>query len=398
MWIKRDFQSVFEKLHPLPAVLLRGMRQTGKSSLLQKLSGVNVPVARLDHLDLRSLAQENPALFFAQYPPPILIDEAQYAPNLFPEIKLMIDKLRENRLKGDPKKISTLFFMTGSEQTEIKKKVMESLGGRLSEYTLHPLSIHELVSHNPNYNLQDVFLTGGWPELHIDPALRPDEFLNQLIDSFIGKDIARKQGVEKIDSFMKALKLIAARTANLLNTSEIAGVSGVRSPIMHDWISLLEENFVLTQLPSFSTNLSKRVVKSKKIFMNDVGLATRLQGWRAREPLLLSPTLGQNFETLVFTEILRTKDHFQKRWNIYFWRTKQMEEIDFLIEDERGKIIAIEAKVTGTSFKPKEFIKHFGEKTPIYMATLEGKTLKRSENCTEVPVRKLAELLLSELA
>ncbi|MBI2606179.1 MAG: ATP-binding protein [Deltaproteobacteria bacterium] len=374
------------------------MRQAGKSSLLLRLSGTKYRVAKLDDLDLRTLAQDNPALFFEQYPAPVIVDEAQYAPNLFPEIKLRIDRLREARLHGSKENLSSLFLMTGSEQTEIKLKIRESLGGRLSEYTLHPFSIHELLTHDPHLNLNSLFLRGGWPELHVDPGLRPDEFLNQLIDTFIGKDVARKQGVEKMQSFMKALKLLAARTGQLLNVSEIAAQAGVKSPIMHDWISLLEENFILTQLPSYSANLSKRVVKSKKILMNDLGLATRLQGWRELEPLLLSPSLGQNFETLVYTEILRTRDHFNKRWNLHYWRTKQTEEVDFLIEDERGKIVAIEAKVTGADFNPREYLKYFGAKNPIYVVTLAGREIRRSATCTEIPIRNLARLLLDELA
>jgi len=397
MWFKRDFEDIFPKTHSLPAVLVKGMRQTGKSSLLQKIGGGKYKVAKLDQLDLRMLAQENPALFFEHFQAPVIIDEAQYAPNLFPQIKFLIDGLREKRLAGENNSLSALFMMTGSEQTEIKEKIQESLGGRLSEYTLHPFSIHELLKHDPNLNLHSLFLKGGWPELHIDPDLRPDEFLNQLIDTFIGKDIARKQGVEKIQSFMKALKLIAARTGNLLNVSEIAAQAGVRSPITQDWINLLEENHVLTQLPSFVTNLSKRVVKSKKIFVNDVGLCTRLQGWRDLEPLLLSPTLGQNFETLVFTEILRTKDHFNQRWNIYYWRTKQGEEIDFIVENEQGKRVAIEAKVTGSTIHPAEYLKHVSDQDPIYVVTLSGTELKRSSHCVEIPIRNLAQLLLEKL-
>lgn len=396
MWIKRDFQDTFASLSPLPAVLLRGMRQTGKSSVLQQLGGDRYRVARLDDLDHRNLAQESPALFFKQFAPPVIIDEAQYAPNLFPQIKLMIDEWRTLRIRQQVPDFKASFLMTGSEQTEIKEKIQESLGGRLSEYTLHPLSVHELERHHPNFDLLGSFLKGGWPELYVDPTLKPDEFLNQLIDTFIGKDIARKQGVEKMLSFMKALKLLAARSGNLLNVSEVAAQSGVKSPITQDWINLLEENFVLTQLPSFSNNLSKRVVKSRKVFINDVGLASRLQGWRELDPLIVSPQFGSLFETLVFTEILRTRDHFQKRWNLYYWRTKQTEELDFIVEDETGKRIALDAKVTGQNIQAPEFQKHV-QMGMLYVVTLSDQELRLGPNCLQIPIKNLASLLLSEL-
>ncbi len=351
---------------------------------------------RLDDLDLRELAQSSPRLFFKQYPPPVIIDEAQYAPHLFPEIKLLIDGWREERIKRKRPSFAASILMTGSEQTEIKEKIQESLGGRLSEYTLHPLSIHEMIAHDSDFNLREFFLKGGWPELYVNPTLRPDQFLNQLIDTFIGKDIARKQGVEKIISFMKALKLLAARTGQLLNVSEIAAQAGVKSPVTQDWINLLEENYVVTQLPSFSTNLSKRVVKANKIFINDVGLASRLQGWRELEPLLFGPQLGGLFETLVFSEILKTKDHFHRRWNLYYWRTKQKEEIDFLIEDEQGKVIALDAKVAGEPVTPKEYLTH-GPSKHVYVVSMKGKPMKKSATCTEIPLETLAKFLLSEL-
>jgi predicted AAA+ superfamily ATPase len=397
MWIKRDFEETFHQTQTLPAVLIKGMRQCGKSSFLKRILSPHTQIAYLDHLELRQLAEENPALFFKQFPPPILIDEVQYAPNLFPQIKLIIDEAREARLADGGKKIPIQFLMTGSEQTEIRQKINESLGGRISEYILHPLSVHELKHHDARFDIRTVFLKGGWPELHIDHDLHPQDFLNQLIDSFIGKDIARKQGVEKIQSFMKALRLLAARSGQLLNVSEIAAQVSVKSPALHDWINLLEENYVLTQLPSFVGNLSKRVVKSKKIFINDLGLTTRLQGWLELEPLFLSPMMGHCFETLVYTEILRTKDHFNKRWNIFYWRTKHGEEIDFIVEDERGKRMAIEAKVTGTDVNPAEYLKHVDADHPIYVVTLAGVPTKKSSRCIEVPITELAEMLLSVL-
>lgn len=159
---------------------------------------------------------------------------------------------------------------------------------------------------------------------------------------------------------------------------------------------MLEENFVLTQLPSFSNNLSKRVVKSRKVFINDVGLASRLQGWRELDPLIVSPQFGSLFETLVFTEILRTRDHFQKRWNLYYWRTKQTEELDFIVEDETGKRIALDAKVTGQNIQAPEFQKHVQMGT-LYVVTLSDHELRLGPNCLQITIKNLASLLLSEL-
>ena len=183
------------------------------------------------------------------------------------------------------------------------------------------------------------------------PLLDPVRYLDDHVRTFIEKDIAATAGIAKLREFRTFLGLLAARSGQLLNASEIGQQAGVKESTVQEWISLLAQNGVVAFVQPYASNLNKRLVTTPKVFFVDVGVVTRLQGWRSLEPLLVSPQMGPLFETAVFAELVRCRDHRLLGIEIFLWRTRDGEELDFLVRLEtchRGPLwIPIEAKLGG---------------------------------------------------
>ncbi len=341
MYIKRDFLHTLLKTTSLEAVLLWGARQVGKTTLLDQLNPKSSLF--LDDLGLRQAAEVDPALVVSNLLTPCLIDEAQYAPNLFPELKLRIDKLRRENLKTT-KKRPTLYYLTGSNKSLLDEKVKESLAGRCSLYTLHGLSYKEIIAHEPETSIKSILFRGGFPDLYTQKNISVSKYLNDYILSFIEKDIARTAGIQKINEFQTVLRLLAARTGQFLNVNEIANSAGVEQKTVQSWIDLLQKNLIIELVQPFSSNLSKRITKMKKLYFFDVGLCGRLQGHHDETSIWNSPQIGSLFETMVFSEIIKTRDNLIKDWNVFTWRTKDQNEIDFIIQDG-NRFLFIESKL-----------------------------------------------------
>ncbi len=346
MWIQRDLFQFLQK-HTgttLPVKVLRGPRQVGKTSLLNHLGTHKLVL--FDDLSIRNFAQENPALFFEEFTGPLILDEATLAPQIFPELKRRIDIERMRRQK-EAVPLSSDIWITGSNQTLLQKEVRESLAGRANYFLLNTLSIHEWEnSFSQPVSLRTMFMRGGWPELHASPELNPVQYLNDFIATFIEKDIVAAAGIEKRAAFSKTLQLAAARVAQLLNYSDIAKNVGVDTTTVQAWIALLEQNGIIRIVQPYYTNLNQRLIKTPKIYLEDTGLAVRLQGWSEFEPVLLSPYFGNLLENLVLAEITRFFINRGVLPQVYFVRSKEQVEIDFLIELPNQQFIAIEVKTT----------------------------------------------------
>jgi uncharacterized protein len=401
MWIRRDLERAWAEPSGMPVLILKGMRQCGKSSLLQHLGGPSRRHVTLDDLRARQTANADPALFFLQHPDPVTIDEVQYAPPLFPEIKLRVDAARAAALTSETASGPPSFWLTGSNQILMSAHVRESLAGRAAQHTLHTLSVSELTRGLEGFLLPQAFIRGGWPELYTNAAVAPTRYLNDYVNTFLEKDVALSAGIEKLQSFGKALGLMAARTACPFNATELAAYCGVKSVTIQDWASVLERNFVLAMLRGFHSNLNNRLLKMPKLYFMDAGLAARLQGWSDPEPLLNSPQAGLLFETLVFAEIVKTRDHHSRDWELYYWRTKEGDEIDFLVLDRRGRCVALEAKLGIQSVEPVGLSLRRRPGLPdlrqIGVVTAGGKIQPLSPESIQVPLAKLADHLLESL-
>ena len=395
MFVNRDFFDTIRQKSKLEAVLLWGPRQVGKTTLLDQLP-LNSRVF-LDDLSLRTKAQNDPAFFLEDLKFPCLIDEVQYAPNLFPQMKFIIDQNRRDNIQSK-KNTNTLFYLTGSNKTLLDKNIKESLAGRCHLFHLHGFSVREIVNHSLESQIKKIILKGGFPELYIRENLSPKMYFNDYINSFIEKDIAYSSGIDKIEEFHTVLKLLSARTGHFLNISDISKIAGVDQKTIKSWINILKKNAVVDLVPTYATNLSKRVVKMKKFFFYDTGLCARLQGHENEELLWNSVQIGALFETLAFSEIVKTKDNFLKDWEIFTWRTKEKNEIDFIIKS-KNKFLFAEVKLGIHSAQPflldsevQKIISH--ENHQKIVITSSGKIENISRDTQKVPIQKIGDFLL----
>lgn len=390
MWIKRDItNSIVQNTDAIQVI--RGPRQCGKSSLLLRLDSDFKEIS-LDDPSLRVLAQSDPELFLRQFnSEKLFIDEAQYAPALFPSLKR-----RADLYKRDPKnRPQTILRITGSNQILMDKTVKESLAGRASFFDMNTLSISEILAAR-KLNIQNILYTGGWPELHARQSQDPKKFLDDYINSYIEKDIVLAAGIQKSREFLKFVKLLAGRVGELLDFSSLANDTGVDGTTIKDWVSILERMHIIALVMPFSSNLSSRLVKSPKVYFIDTGLACRLQGWSSAAPIMTSPQQGHLFENLVFSEIYKLNINKQLGLQIYHWRSRDGEEIDFLIQQEPNKFLFVEAKVSSTKtidpLRLAEVKKVFQKNSPkLIVCHQEGEHILDNN----VPIAFLSSYLLS---
>jgi predicted AAA+ superfamily ATPase len=391
MWIPRDIFQIIQNNHD-PIQVIRGPRQCGKSTLILNLDSEFKELS-LDDPNLRDLAQNDPELFLKQFDSQkLFIDEAQYAPALFPSLKRKVDLYK--RKAGNA--TQTILRLSGSNQILMDRNVKESLAGRASFYDMNTLSVAEILNAK-NISIQEIIFKGGWPELHAYENRDTKKYLNDYINSYIEKDIILSAGIQKSREFLKFIKLLAGRIGNILDLSNLGNEAGVDSNTIKDWISILEKMNIIYLVMPFSSNLSNRLIKSPKVYFLDTGLACRLQGWSIAEPILTSPQQGSLFENLVFAEIYKTNINFQLGWEIYHWRSRDGEEIDFLIHTEPSKFIFIEAKVSPIHPKKiedfREVKKIFPTNTPqIIVCHQEGENILNNL----VPIAKLKEFLKTD--
>lgn len=400
MYITRDIGSRLKKERGSFVQILIGPRQCGKSTEFAYLGEGQLEEVTFDDMQLRLLADRDPALFLEQHPPPLLIDEAQYAPNIFPEIKRIVDQIKkENLLDLATHEITVLFRLTCSNYIWMDKYVKESLVGRASYFYMNTLSVHEIRNAYPDIKINQIMFLGGWPELYSNPHLNPIQYLNDYIINYIEKDIVVSAGIIKKKEFHTVLGMLAARTANILNLSSVAKDSGVKSVTINEWVSVLEHAQLLYLLPPIQSNLHKRLTKAPKVYFLDTGLAVRLQGWLEDRPLIQSPQAGALFETLVLSEIVKFLSNFGKNWKLGMWRTKEGEEVDFIIETEKGEVLALDAKLGIHGVEPVKIppglAKAFPQLDQIIVVSYNGRKSSLSKNCLQVSISELTEFLLS---
>lgn len=392
MWIKRDISNIIQQ-NADPIQIIRGPRQCGKSSLILHLDP-DFKELSLDDPSLRELAQNDPELFLRQFnSQKLFIDEAQYAPALFPSLKRKADLFKRNN-KNAPQ---TILRLTGSNQILMDRNVKESLAGRASFFDMNTLSVSEILAARDS-SIQDILYKGGWPELHANENRDPKKFLDDYINSYVEKDIVLAAGIQKSREFLKFVKLLAGRVGGLLDFTRLGRDAGVDGKTIKDWISILERMHIIALVMPFSSNLSSRLVKSPKIYFIDTGLACRLQGWTSAEPILTSPQQGALFENLVFSEIFKLNNNYQLGWQIYHWRSREGEEIDFLIQTDPNHFLFVEAKVSPV--KPRdsadfpEVRKVFQKKIPpLIICHQEGKHILNQH----VPLAYLKDFLMEKL-
>ena len=333
MWIeRRNTEKIEEAVRTRPVVLLTGVRQVGKSSLLKKLFA-DAEYITLDKVLFAQEAEQNPTSFLNRFEKQVIIDEFHYAPSLFRDLKIKVDEERDTKGK---------WILTGSQQFVLMQQVSESLAGRVRILHLGSLSATELSQTKLFANKRDFLWKGGFPEIWAE-NLDAGDFFDDYIQTYLERDLKQILNVSNLRDFRRFLSLLAIRVGQLVNFSEISKEVGVAVNTVKSWVNALEISGLIILLPPYYNNLGKRIIKTPKLYFCDNGLVAALLNINSLEALNNSPHIGNIWENLVFTEFL--KEGFIAGKNIFFFRDQNGVEIDFIIEKD-GKIFLVEAKAS----------------------------------------------------
>lgn len=356
MYIKRHAEKTVQELSRMfGAVLVAGPRQVGKTTMLEKITN-NIGYVTLDDPIVRTSAEEESGTFFKDNPPPVFVDEIQKAPALFEQIKLYLDR---DRKKGQ-------FFMCGSQQFKMMKGVSESLAGRIGLITLLGFSLREaygIECDTPFLPTEEYFAErkgqlaaigyddvwnrihrGSMPELHDNPDFNWQMFYGAYVRTYIDRDVRELSEIGDTVKFTKFMVAAAAAMGQLLNLTSLARDVGISQPTAERWLSILVASNIVYLLQPYSNNITKRAIKTPKLYFLDTGLAAYLTKWNTPDVLKNGAMAGAFFESFVVSEII--KSYYNKgilEPPIYFYRDKDMNEIDLLIE-ENGTLYPIEMK------------------------------------------------------
>ena len=340
-----------------PVLLLSGPRQVGKTTLLAMCADSKRGYVTLDDLQARTLAQNDPALFLQSYPPPVTIDEVQYAPQLFSQIKLLVDREQANGM----------FWLTGSQKFNLMRGISESLAGRVALLDLLGLSQAELAAkagasqpflptaqwlkHAREYAAKPLSLSaiyqriwrGAFPKLHSDPEISRDIFYRSYVQTYIQRDVRDLLGIKDQLSFNNFLTAVAARSGQLLNYANLARAVQIDNKTAKSWLSVLEACGLVYLLQPYHNNRNKRLAKTPKLYFLDTGLCAYLGQWPDANSLANGAMAGAMLETYVFAEILKSYWNQALEPNLYFYRDADQREVDLIIESA-GKLYPIEIK------------------------------------------------------
>ena len=357
MYIHRTLEAKFLKMSTFfKAVLVTGARQVGKTTMLKHLSE-NRTYVSLDDVDTLTLAKEDPKLFFMRYKPPIIIDEIQKAPELFPYIKILCDESED----------SGLFWLTGSEQFSMMKNVTESLAGRIGIMTLYPLSISEINNvrldapldfsldnlvkrekQTEPFDLNTVFMQiwkGGMPQVQNADDQQRSLYYSSYINTYLMRDVVSAGGVTDEIRFKKFLTACAANTSQQLNLANLAMITEVSHPTAKSWLALLERLHIVYLLEPYANNKLKRLAKTPKLYFWDTGLCCYLAKWLSADTLINGNASGYYFENYAVTELLKDLEYNSVNYDISYFRDSNSKEIDIFLEIG-GKIHPLEIKLS----------------------------------------------------
>ncbi|MDL1970558.1 MAG: ATP-binding protein [Candidatus Desulfofervidaceae bacterium] len=401
MYIKRVFAKPIKKsLEFFPVVAVVGARQTGKTTLVQN----EFPERRyfsLDSPSIREVLQREPYSFLASQKGEITLDEVQKAPEVFDVLKLMVD---ENRKPGQ-------FLLTGSANFLLLKNISETLAGRIAIFELPGFLVAESMEGKPSsfilnclkgkvslpetldlsISLEDFVLKGTLP-----PAvLSPDNTIRNLwfdnyIATYLERDLRELSQVASLGDFKRFMSLLALRTAQVLNVSEVARDAGISVSTARNYLHLLELSYQVRRLIPYFANIGKRLVKAPKIHFRDTGLAIALAGISLNEEnISLNPYYQFLVETFIVEEIIKLISLQEPRARFYYFRTHGGGEVDLVLE--LGNILLpIEIKATSKiSLKKmaslKQFLSDFKQKSPLGIVVYLGKEIFNVGNIIVVP-------------
>ena len=331
--IQREIQQQLLKLAAkYPVVTITGPRQSGKTTLA-KMTFPQYRYVSLENFDIRQMAEADPRGFLKSYAPPVIFDEIQRVPKLLSFIQTAVD---EDKSYGQ-------YILTGSHQPALGAGVSQSLAGRTGILQLLPLSISEMTASGITLERDQYLYSGFMPRLY-DTTLDPKNLYRDYFSTYVEKDVRQMLNIKDLSQFETFVKLLAGRVGQLVNMASLAGDVGVSSQTLAQWLSVLEASFIVFQLPGYYENFGKRLIKSKKLYFTEVGLATWLLGINSPEQVARDPLFGGLFENMVVIEALKQRFNTGETAELYFIRDSQGLEADLLFRKNNQTLIPVEIK------------------------------------------------------
>lgn len=328
-------QAVQQNMKWYPIVSISGPRQSGKSTLARKMFP-DYQYVNLEQLQLRSEAQLDPVGFINNRPDHLIIDEAQYVPEIYSMIQAASD---ERGTTGQ-------YILTGSQNFLMLKNIQQSLAGRVGLLKLLPFSYREL-SHTIDISIDDFAFNGGYPKLH-DLKIDSENYFENYIDTYITRDIEDLLQLRNVPEFRKFLVICATQVGGLLNYTAIANAAEVSVKTVRDWISILEQSYIIFLLPSYSENVRKRIIKSPKLYFYDTGLLCYLLDIANSNQLIFDTRYGSIFENACIADAMKYSLNQGKRPRLYYYRDENKREIDLIKVVDSSTIQAFEIKASQT--------------------------------------------------
>ena len=342
IYIPRALEGVIkEAVQYFSVISVTGPRQSGKSTMLKHLFP-DLPKYSMKDLHVRAFAEQDPVAFLNQHKEGMFIDEVQQVPQLLDYIQGIVD--------DDP---SRRFVLTGSSNLELLQGMTESLPGRVGVYELLPMSLDEVAEQSSDKTVDEQLYDGLYPAICAKKNVA-HLFYPSYVKTYLEKDVRNLLHIKDQMQFLLFMKLCAARVGSLFNASEIGMQVGVDGKTITHWLSVLEASYLVTLLPPYYENISKRLVKTPKLYFNDPGLACYLLDIETPKQLALDKMRGAIFENMVVMECLKHRYNQGKEGNVFFYRDSNGQEVDILMK-EGGSLTAIEVKSSMT-YQP-DFVK-----------------------------------------
>lgn len=340
-YIHRELSSVLEEAYRYFSVItVTGPRQSGKTTLIRNMFP-HLPYYSLESLDIRSFAENDPIAFLNQNEEGMILDEVHNAPDLLSYIQGIVDEHPDKR-----------YILSGSSQFAMLKRVTQSLAGRTAVFELMPLSYSETKDLTADVPLDKLLFNGFYPAIYSGRNV-PEFLYPAYMKTYLDRDVRDLLQIKDMMQFHIFIKLCAGRIGSLFKASELANEIGVSPNTITSWLSVLQASYIVTLLPPYFENTSKRLTKMPKLYFLDTGLACYLLGIKSPEQLSRDKMRGALFENFVVTEALKQRYNQGKESNLYFYRDSNQNEIDLLLK-RNTRLYGIEIKSSMTYHKDFE--------------------------------------------
>lgn len=383
-------KTLLQAAGQLPVVTVVGPRQSGKTTLARDTFPEKT-YRSLENPDVRAFATDDPRGFLAELKEGAILDEVQRTPHLLSYLQQMVD--------DDPR--PGRFILTGSHHFLLMEGVSQSLAGRTAILTLLPLSLAELENKTTSPSAEALIQSGFYPRIH-EQQLDPYAILRDYFQTYVERDVRQLLKVHDLLAFETFVRLCAGRVGQLLNLTSLANDAGISATTAKEWISILESSFILFRLPPWHANVSKRLIKSPKLYFHDIGLAAYLCGIEESGQLMTHPLRGHFFENMVVSELLKRRFNQGRDSRLFFYRERSGLEVDLLfphgnevipIEIKSGKTIHSEWFQSFSQFRPSD-----DGAAPAGLVVYGGETVQRRTQGTACGAWQLNEVLTGMLA